>query len=182
MGINTAVGACSRKARPHSGAALIVGDSLMDGIPDPAHLLLKAWQPGWLGHQSSVAFLNFCLQSCRERTGKVLWDHNWRKALCAVCLPGLSPSSLLHPYSFPQKTPTPLAPRNPSAPAHHPELRGLLSIRSIMFHVSSKRAFASRSMLCTRLPCAPSAGLCPCLLFSSAYISFTCWKAWGKVN
>lgn len=33
---------CSRKARPHSGAALIVGDSLMDGIPDPAHLLLKA--------------------------------------------------------------------------------------------------------------------------------------------
>lgn len=42
MGINTAVGVCSRKVQPHSGAALIVGDSLMDGVPDPAHLLLKA--------------------------------------------------------------------------------------------------------------------------------------------
>lgn len=42
MGINTAVSVCSRNVQLHSGAALIVGDSLMDGVPDPAHLLLKA--------------------------------------------------------------------------------------------------------------------------------------------
>lgn len=52
-----AVGA--RAAR--SGAALVVGDPLVDGVPDPSHPLLQARQPGRLGHQSLVAFLNFHL-------------------------------------------------------------------------------------------------------------------------
>lgn len=44
-----------------SGAPVVVGNSLLDGVPDPPHLLLQPRQPGQPGRQSLVAFLNFQL-------------------------------------------------------------------------------------------------------------------------